>query len=139
MKLGLDVHGVIDANPKFWAAITQSLIEEGHEVHIVTGHPINDKLTSKLLIFNIKYSHTFSIVDYHKEIGTKMWQDQEGKWFMDIYDWDQTKAEYCAREGIDLHIDDSKAYGQFFTTPYCCYSVNSQQTPINNDGFGVDV
>lgn len=36
--------------------------------------------------------------------------------------WDRTKAEYCAREEIDLHIDDSDVYGQYFTTSYLKYN-----------------
>lgn len=138
MKIGLDVHGVIDDNPVFWSAITESLIKEGHEVHIITGHPLNSKLTDKLSRMNIKCSCLFSIVDYHKSIGTKMWQDQNGHWFMNPEIWDRTKADYCAREGIDLHIDDSKVYGEFFTTPYSLY-LGTINPPTNIEEIGVDV
>lgn len=38
MKIGLDFHGVIDADPEFFAVETELLIKAGHEVHIITGH-----------------------------------------------------------------------------------------------------
>ena len=33
---------------------------------------------------------------------------------MDDDIWNQTKAKYCEKHNIDLHIDDSPIYGQYF-------------------------
>ena len=33
--------------------------------------------------------------------------------------WDQVKAEYCRNNEINLHIDDTLIYNDFFTTPFC--------------------
>ena len=37
MKLGLDIHGVIDSNPESFAFMSQSVIANNGEVHIITG------------------------------------------------------------------------------------------------------
>ncbi len=36
-KLGLDIHGVVDAMPDFFSFLTDSFIKNGGEVHIITG------------------------------------------------------------------------------------------------------
>ena len=35
-KIGLDLHGVIDALPEFFAFLTDSVIKNGGEIHIIT-------------------------------------------------------------------------------------------------------
>ena len=37
MKIALDIHGVCDANPEFFALISKLLVSDGHEVIIITG------------------------------------------------------------------------------------------------------
>lgn len=121
MKIGIDVHGVISAQPKFWSRLTKVLINNGCEIHILTGHPVNHALLQKLRRWNIHYTHLFSIVDEHRKRGTKMWQDKRGHWFMAPKDWNRTKAEYCREQKLDLHIDDSTVYSKWFETPYAHY------------------
>jgi hypothetical protein len=118
MKLGLDLHGVIDAKPAVFAVLTKLLVEAGHEVHILTGPPVNDELRSQLDSFGVVWTHLFSIVDQLKSEGVHMWQDEKGHWWSEKYFWDKAKGEYCAKHQIDLHFDDSDQYNYFFTTPY---------------------
>jgi len=88
-----------------------------NEIHIITGPPVKQVL-KKLKKWNIHYTHIFSVVDFHKKKKTKMWYtDPENAW-MDKETWERTKADYCKRMKIDLHIDDSDKYGKYFTTPY---------------------
>src|SRR5579871_350171 len=135
MKIGLDIHGVINENPKFFEDFTYALCERpDDEVHIISGPPkpqIITELESMNFYEGRNYTHIFSIVDYHKEIGTTMRQDEKGNWWTvkqenglwvaDAYVWDKTKADYCVKHGIDLMIDDSDAYAYFFKTPYSRY------------------
>ena len=127
MKIGLDIHGVIDALPHIFSQLAALLISNGHEVHILTGHAINEKLITELKRLNIQYTHLFSITDYHRQNGTNMSFDHKGNPWMSDDDWDKTKAEYCKREGIDLHIDDSNKYGKYFTTPYAKLSISHEE------------
>lgn len=118
IKIGLDLHGVIDENPAFFAALSKALVDAGHEVHILTGPRVNEDLVNQLKGFNISYTHLFSIVDYHLSKGTPITYDAKGRAFMDDYLWDKTKAEYCKEHDIELHLDDTEAYGYFFKTPF---------------------
>lgn len=117
IKIGLDIHGVIDARKEFFSALSKTLVAAGHEVHIITGPPVA-AIKDELASYGIEYTHIFSIVDYHASIGTDIKWDSKGHAHFDPYLWDKTKAEYCQREGIDLHLDDSDTYNYFFKTPY---------------------
>lgn len=57
-------------------------------------------------------------MDYHEKLGTKINYDKNGDPWIDPELWDKTKAEYCQREKITLHIDDSPVYGKHFKTPF---------------------
>jgi hypothetical protein len=114
MKVGLDFHGVIDADPEFFAVETELLIKAGHEIHIITGHEYTKDFSNHLKSLGIHWTHLFSMVSYHKEIGTKITYDAKGDPWMEDVLWNPTKADYCLREGIDLIIDDSHVYSRFF-------------------------
>jgi len=129
MKIGLDFHGVIDAAPSFFSWLSNSLIKDGHEVHIITGHELTSNFIKKLYDLNIRYTHVFSIADHHKSIGTKMWYDEKHTPWMDEETWNRTKGEYCAREEIDFHIDDSEKYCKHFITPYFLFSLKALGLP----------
>lgn len=118
MRIGIDVHGVIDEKPEFFSKLTKALIESGVEVHILTGPRDNQELRDCLKDHGIFYTKIFSITDHHEKLGTPIRYDEKRNPFIDEYTWDKTKAEYCLRENIDLHIDDSDSYGYFFKTPY---------------------
>lgn len=122
VKLGLDLHGVISANPKFFSALSKALVKAGNEVHIITGsHSV--EILDELKKYDIEYTHLFSIADHHKAKGTIMWYDDNKTPWIDKKLWDMTKAEYCEKEGIHFHLDDSDVYGEHFKTPYAKISV----------------
>jgi len=119
MKVALDLHGCITDHPKFFSELSKLFISAGHEIHILTGsHLIEKKIEEQLLSYNISWTKLFSIADHHKETGTKMWYDKNGNPWVDKLDWDQTKAKYCKREGIDLCFDDTDSYAEHFETPF---------------------
>ena len=129
MKIGIDVHGVITKNPELWADITMGLVFSGHEVHILTGVEEGEELVTELANHAITYTHLFSITTYHKSIGTHIVYKDEAKRHPQIAPpkWDRTKADYCEREGVTLHIDDSTEYGKYF--------VGQAQYLIYNEGI----
>lgn len=131
MKIGLDIHGVIDENPDFFKAVCAAMIKDGHEIHIITG-PSLSKVGYELLAMGFEpmkhYTSIFSIVDYHIEIGTEITYDKQGHAWMDKYLWDRTKGDYCLREKIDMHLDDSDAYAYFFKTPFARFFSKNKRT-----------
>ena len=116
VKVGLDVHGVIDTDPHFFAHLSYMLRAEGHEVHIVTGRELCDELFDKLKRYNVGYTQIFSITSYHKEIGTYMTykNDDPTQPMLDSVEWNKTKADYAGKVGLHYHIDDCAVYGQHF-------------------------
>ncbi len=117
IKIGLDLHGVVDARPDFFRELARLLVDNGHEVHIITGATSGEEM-AKIQELGIPYTHIFSITDHHANIGTPIAWDDKGEPHLDTYLWDKTKAEYCKEHGIDLHFDDSDIYHYFFKTPY---------------------
>lgn len=114
-KLGLDYHGVLDTAPEFFRELSFLTISAGGEVHILTGCMDTPQLREEIEKLQVPFTKLFSIPTYHLSIGTKVWEDDRGPW-MDEETWCRTKGEYCKREGIVIHIDDSPRYGQYFTS-----------------------
>lgn len=118
MRIGLDIHGTIDKKPKFFAVFTQRAIANGHFVYVITGSQKTKELELQLKDWGIQYTHFFSIADSLIAEGVIVhWKDKDNPWFDECY-WIDAKAKYCARQGIDLMIDDSETYGKYFTTLY---------------------
>ena len=114
MKFGFDYHGVADTHQDVYGAITRALLDAGHEVHIITGYQPNFGVTTDLTASGIVWTHWFSIVQYHIDLGEYPVEFRDGKPWLDGEVWDREKAEYCEREGIAMLIDNSPSYGANF-------------------------
>lgn len=118
--LALDLHGIIDTHPVFFAEVSKSLMKDGWEIHVLTGsHIVDQEIEAQLKKLEIDYSHLFSIADYHRENKTEgMWYDGKGDPWVSDEDWDKTKADYCKRNDIMFCIDDTARYARNFETPF---------------------
>lgn len=132
-SLALDLHGIINAHPAFFASITQSLVKDGWEIHVLTGsHLEEDKIANELKGYGIAYTHLFSIADYHKQNNTPgMWYDKKGDPWVSDLDWDRTKAEYCKTHEIAFCIDDTARYAHHFETPFGYMTIQSHREKPN--------
>jgi hypothetical protein len=119
MRVGFDLHGVIDLYPKVFQDLGEKLIQEGHSIHIITGQSW-EQVKDKVEKYEIPYTNHFSTVDYHKKLGTKMWQDDKGTWWLDQELWLRSKGSYVTKEHIDVHFDDTLEYARFFPN-YCTF------------------
>lgn len=123
MKIGLDLHGVISDNPHYFENLSYALISMGWEVHIITGGS-TEKAEKELLKYGFvkhaNYTHLFSVLDYHIEKGTRIvgWHPVLLNPEFPNEEWDKTKADYCKKHNIGLHLDDSMIYEKTFTTPF---------------------
>lgn len=137
MKLGLDIHGVIDSNPKSFAFMSQSVISNGGEVHIITGGSWTTELENQLKGYDIKWTSHFSVYDYLLDsgidsIGTIQFPDGTIQKKFDYHLWDTIKAGYCKSNSIDLHIDDTEVYSKYFTTPFLLYKSSEDFEKISH-------
>lgn len=133
IKLGLDLHGVIDAAPEFFSTMSKQLRDAGHEVHIITGREDTEELWHELCetgmagVHHKYYDSILSITSYQKALGTPVCylNDDPTQPMMDPKVWNPTKAALCATAGIDIMIDDSSLYEPFFRdikTQYIIYT-----------------
>jgi hypothetical protein len=120
IKIGVDIHGVATDQAEFFRELTALLVSSGNEVHILTGPPLSIA-RAEADALGLTYTHIFSITDHHVQSGTSVVFDSKGHPHMDEYLWDKTKAEYCLKHDINLHLDDTDAYGYFFKTPFARY------------------
>lgn len=114
LRVGLDIHGVLDKYPEIFSKISASLIDSGHEVYIITGQKDTVELRKKLNRLDIHWNKIFSITDYNQERGVKVKYDKHGNPWMDQRIWNSTKARICKENNVDIHYDDSKVYGKWF-------------------------
>lgn len=132
IKLGLDLHGVIDSDPRFFSDLSCALLDYGHQVFIVTGREESDDLHDELQKCGMethdieRYSRILSITTYQKKQGTPVHYLDENltQPMMDPKIWNPTKAMLCATANIDIMIDDSVIYEPYFRdikTQYIIY------------------
>ena len=126
LKIGLDIHGVIDSDPDFFRELTRKLHKEGHMVFVLTGREICNEILQELNSHGIYYDELFSITSYHKSIGTHMsyLNGDKTQPLINPIKWDRTKADYAERVGLDIHFDDSIDYKEYFVgkTQYILFS-----------------
>lgn len=126
-KIGIDIHGVINDSPEIFSPLTKKLKELGYEIHILTGPRLEkpyrtkmgnfDSVREELDNYDITYDFLFSVLDYNLENNKNVWENERG-WWTDEKSWNCTKGKYCSDNNISLHIDDTKAYGEYFKTPF---------------------
>lgn len=129
-KIGLDIHGVCDANPEFFAKLSKLFVEAGCEVHILTGRRESDGALKEIEELGLSHTHFFSISDYHQRVGTKMTNDKDGNPWMDDETWDRTKGDYCKEHKIDFCFDDTERYGQYFETPFAYIKIKKDEKDV---------
>lgn len=113
LKVGLDIHGVIDTFPIRFKLLSLALIKDGAEVHIVTGLKRDNNVDKLLSDAGVAFTHYFSIVD-HLENNNEEISWENGLPYADKEKWNVAKRDYCEREGIDLMFDDSPIYRETF-------------------------
>ena len=115
MKVGFDIHGVIDTFPAFRTMIEKYIDDPDVEVHVITGlaRKTAEKEIGHLVDLD-RIDGYFSITD-HLESRP----DVEVTWvnglpWADEIAWNNAKADYCYENQIDILFDDSPVYADTF-------------------------
>ena len=74
---------------------------------------------------DICFTEVRSVLDYHRSIGTKIWEDDNGLW-MDNDTWNRTKGEFAKELDLDIHFDDTKRYFEYFPSTCKCIHVGGE-------------
>ena len=113
LKIGFDVHGVIDSFPSIVQLLKVLSISGRAEIHIITGQRYDLVIKDLMSRLDIRPYAYFSIVEYLENKGVPIeWKNNLP--FADKEQWNNAKKEYCASVGIDILFDDSPAYQQTF-------------------------
>lgn len=116
MKIGIDLHGVLDKHPELMKPLMESLIKD-HEIWIISGPPL-DQIEKELDGLGYKkwehYHLIYSVVGYLKSKGIAMWQDEKRTWWCEDDEWWSSKSKICGTLGIDILLDDSRKYAPYF-------------------------
>lgn len=113
LKVGLDIHGVIDAFPQRFKQLAYALIKDGAEVHIITGIKRDEHVERLLAEAGIRFTHYFSIVE-QLEANNEYIEWSNGLPYADQAKWNVAKRDYCEAAGIDFMFDDSPTYLETF-------------------------
>lgn len=138
-SIGLDVHGVIDADPTHFGEVMELLKLSGVRVHILTGPTLEDvegELDRMNILPGMHYDDIFSIVDALKKTGVEMWKDDKGGWCCEDGVWWMSKGVYCRAHRIDVMVDNSARYADFMppTTRFILYGLRGSLTHIPSGG-----
>ena len=126
IKLGLDVHGVIDHDPVFFSKLSRMVMDNGGEVHIITGGSWTLEFEEEVRSKGVVWTHHFSVYDHligqeTLTVGEVSFPDgKTQKKFVNGV-WDPIKGEYCREHNISIHFDDTLVYRDYFTTPFIHY------------------
>lgn len=130
IKIGLDFHGVITSNPEYFKKFAAEALKRKMELHVISGGP-KATIEEYLRQWQIPYTTIFAILDFYDAKGcVKFFENGEFKVDDDL--WNSAKAQYCEKEHIDLHIDDSLSYSEGFSTPFCFYDGKAKQCQIED-------
>ena len=135
IKIGLDFHGVLATNPQYFAGFCRKVIEKGWELHIISGGPRKDIL-AYLQANNIRFSKLYTILETCDNKG-EVEYFADGSFYVEESIWNKAKGEYCKKNKIDLHIDDSEYYAPYFSTPFCLYKPHKGKCRIDKDNFSI--
>jgi hypothetical protein len=126
MKIGFDLHGVIDTYPEIIYPMIKLLRKMENEICIVSGPSQSiiktdlEKIKFSDIYPNIdKWTSIYSIVDFLKMSGVKTWEDENGNVWTDEQIWWDSKAKICQIYEIDFIIDDSEKYRSAFGLIKC--------------------
>ena len=117
MRIGVDIHGVIDLNPNLSRVILKALIDAGHEIFIISGPPLTEifDILKNVNLKSVTHYHGIrSIVDFLQQRNVKMWLDKKNTWWADYKDWWGAKSKICDELNIDIMVDDSVEYAYYF-------------------------
>ena len=135
IKIGLDFHGVLATNPDYFANFCRQVIAKGWELHIISGGPRKD-ISEYLALRKIPYTKLYTILEVCEKEGTVRFFE-DGSFYVKAEIWDKAKGEYCRKHKINLHIDDSASYEQYFSTPFCLYKQHKGKCVIGKENYAI--
>ena len=90
MVIGLDIDGTITRHPKFFALVSQALVQGGHQVVVITFREDRKSAADDFAVWGVAYS----------ELVTWSSMENAGE---NMYAW---KARRCTAKNVEILFDD---------------------------------
>lgn len=135
IKIGLDFHGVLATNPQYFSVFCRKVMEKGWELHIISGGPRKDIL-QYLKVNDIPFTKIYTILETCDKAGVVEYY-ADGSFYVEEEIWNRAKGVYCRENKINLHIDDSKYYEPYFSTPFCLYKLHKGKCTLENKNLSI--
>lgn len=114
MKIGIDLHGVLDRDPEHLKEVLVKARREGSEIYVISGPPLYEIVEElfNLGFSNSHYDHIISVVDWLSLNGYAdyMYTDDNGQWHTEDEYWWSSKGKICKQYDICALFDDSLKY-----------------------------
>jgi len=118
IKVGVDLHGVIDANTSLFRYLSFILKQGDVKIYVISGPPtenVKKELEALNLVEGTHYDEIYTIVDFlQTQPDIEMWKDEKDTWWTDDENWWGSKAKICKILGIDVMIDNTDKYMSYF-------------------------
>jgi hypothetical protein len=114
MRIGIDLHGVLDKDPEHLKEVLLLARREGSEIYVISGPP-TDQIIRELEALGFGgsyYDEIISVVDWLHKNGYSeyMHQDEKGEWHTTDEYWWSSKGKICKEYDICALFDDSLKY-----------------------------
>lgn len=136
-KISFDFHGVINQRPQLIKSLATLALKHKCAVYIVSGGPC-DYIKNYLQQQQIPYTKIWCIYDFYEKKDLVKFLPN-GEFHIDDELWDKAKGDYCRRNKISLHIDDSTVYGKYFTTPYAHFDARHNIMHLPQQDISLDL
>lgn len=117
-SLSIDFFGTLDAHTDVWLPFMQYIMEDGVQIHIISGlwpDELKKRLESLGFYKDVHYDKVHSILQELHELGADTWYDEgNDSWYSDNDRWWKVKAEICKRYQIQSHFDDDGRFKPAF-------------------------
>ena len=85
---------------------------------------------------NIPFTKIYTILDACDKKGLVEYY-ADGSFYVKEEIWNKAKGMYCQHNKISLHIDDSKYYEPYFSTPFCLYKLHKGKCKVENENYAI--
>ena len=119
-RIGFDLHGTLDKEEELFQPLLELLMGLGIKIYIISGPTwalILEQLNQHGYDLDVHFNEIISVADWLVRRGVEMWEDEKGRPWASDRDWWSSKYDICKTCNIELLVDDSARYADYF--PLC--------------------
>jgi hypothetical protein len=120
---GIDLHGTLGCREgkglrpsnlfPLLSGLMRFWVSTGETVYIVSGPPrdeVAEEMKDLGMEQGVHFTEILSLVDFLREMGADLWQDERGRWWCEHDLWNTLKGKLAAKYKIDVVVDNQEEY-----------------------------